>query len=317
MARTHNRVSSRIWTGRTARELRAYPLIVRVLQHWLTENESAVVEPYGVYHLQLDLAVLQIGAVDERRPGVGVSRAELEKALGILEQLDFCVYDEDSEWIWIREMAAHQVLEAYQPLKEKDWRIRAAQKFYDGLPAIPQLGPFFDHYVDLLHLTNRRNGQARKRARPLEGASEGASEAPKSTDRLPDHDQGDLLEEDREALVLRAPQGSQALQAEAALANFDEWWRLYPQKTGKLKAREAWLKHKPPFAQIMDTTRAYLDSVQWAPKRAGDESSRAIPYPATFINGHMWEDTPTPLGSRGGLGTKNAAMVQRTAGFAD
>lgn len=312
MGRTHNRVSSRIWTGRTARELRAYPLVVRTLQHWLTENESAVVEPYGLYPLQLDLAVLQIGAKL-------VTREQLEEALGILERLDYCEYDEESEWIWIRELAAHQVLESYQPLKEKDWRIRAAQKFYDGLPAIPQLGPFWDHYVDLLRLTGRRDGQARKRVRPLEGASTGASEAPNPTspDLSGTYPQGDLLEDDdraepREAraLVVRQP-----AQLDATLAAFESWWELYPVKTGKGNAREAWLKKKPPVAQIMDTTRAYLESVEWAPKSDGRP---AIPYPTTFLNARSWEDTPTPLSGRnGGLGTKNAAMVARTAGFGD
>lgn len=311
MGRTHNRVSSRIWTGRTARELRAYPLVVRTLQHWLTENESAVVEPYGLYQLQLDLAVLQIGAQL-------VSREQLEQALGILEQLEYCQYDDDSEWIWIRELAANQVLESYQPLKDKDWRIRAAQKFYDGLPDIPQLGPFFDHYVDLLRLTGRRDGQARKKARPLKGASTGASEAPvqapKSPYPLGTYPQGDLLEEEgtepREALAL-VPR--QPAQLDATMAAFYAWWEMYPVKVGKGKARDTWLKLKPPVAQIMDTTRAYLDSVEWAPKSDG---RAAIPYPTTFLNARSWEDTPTPLSGRGGgLGTKNAAMLARTAGF--
>lgn len=315
MARTHNRVSSRIWTGRTARELRAYPLHVRLLQHWLMENESAVVEPYGLFHLQLDLAVLQIGA--------GITREHLENALGILERLEFCDYDPDSEWVWIREQAAHQVLEAYQPLKERDWRIRAAQKFYDSLPSITQLGAFFDHYVDLLRLTGRRDSKARRGARPsrpLEGASggasEGASEAPKSTlSTSPVRTQTDLLEEEGDgstALVLAAPR--QPAQLEATMDAFEAWWELYPLKTGKGKARAAWLKHKPPVARLMDTTRAYLDSVQWAPKSDG---GRAIPYPTTFLNNSMWEDTPTPMSGRDVLGSKNAAMVARTAGFGD
>lgn len=103
-------------------------------------------------------------------------------------------------------------------------------------------------------------------------------------------------------------------QLDASRKQFEEWWVLYPIKTGKGKAWTAWLKHKPPFAKLMDTTRAYLDSEQWAPKADG---TAAIHYPATFLNNEMWEDTPTPRSGRQVLGAKNRDMVDRTKGFGD
>jgi hypothetical protein len=306
LARTHNRISSRIWTGRTARELRAQPSYVRTFQFWLLTNESAIVEPYGLYHVDLDLAVLQIAG--------GVLRSDLDAAMEILEACDFCEYDHESTYVWIREMAAQQVLENYQPLKERDWRIRAAQKFYDGLPDVQQLGPFFDHYQDLLHLQNRREcsrerGSRGSRAiRPLQAPNP----TPTSRSSTPDLLDGtDLPVPDGSgstALVLRNAQ------VDATREQFDEWWKLYPVKTGKGKAWAAWLKHKPPFAKAMDTTRAYIDSEEWAPKGDG---KKAIPYPATWLNAGSWDDEPTPRGSGrvNELGRKNAAMVDRVRDF--
>jgi hypothetical protein len=103
-------------------------------------------------------------------------------------------------------------------------------------------------------------------------------------------------------------------QADMARVQFEEWWRLYPVRTGKGKAWQSWLKHKPPFSKLMDTTRAYLDSEQWAPKSDG---RAAIPYPATFLNHEQWDDEPTPRSGRVVLGEKNRDMVDRTKGFGD
>lgn len=301
MARTHNRISSRLWTGRTGRELRAQPTYVRTFQVWLMTNESAIVEPYGLYHVDLDMAKLQIAG--------GVSLTDLEAALEILESCDFCEFDHDSTYVWIREMAAQQVLENYQPLKDRDWRIRAAQKFYDGLPDVQQLGPFFDHYQDLLRLQNRREcsrgrGSRGSRAmRPLQAPN--PTPTSRSLDLL---DQEDQPVQNGTAMVLRDAQ------VDATRAAFETWWKLYPLHTGKGKAWTAWLKHKPPVAKLMDTTRAYIDSEEWRPR----EDGRApIPYPATFLNGEMWDDEPTPRGSnnRQALGAKNAAMVDRLKDF--
>lgn len=307
MARTHNRVSSRIWTGRTARELRAHPPYVRVFQHWLLENESAIVEPYGLYHLQLDLAVLQIGG--------GVIRTDLEASLELLERLEFCHVDQAAEWIWIKEMAAHQVLEGYQPLKERDWRIRAAQKFYAALPNIAQLGPFFDQYSDLLRLEVRREYVVGlvgiSPSRPLkapQGANPTPTPTPTPTEMISSEIKGDLLESPNgETAMVR-----QLAQLDHARAAFEAWWELYPIKSGKGKAWTSWLKHPPPVAQLMDTTRAYIDSEEWKPRGDG---RAPIPYPATFLNGTMWEDTPTPRSGRVLLADRNREMAERTSAF--
>lgn len=98
--------------------------------------------------------------------------------------------------------------------------------------------------------------------------------------------------------------------AEIEQQQFDTWWDLYPVKTAKAKARQAWSKHRPPFAKIMDTTRAYLESQEWAMRNDG---RRPIPYPATFLNAGMWDDSPTSKGRE--LAPSTAAMVDRTIDF--
>lgn len=305
MARTHNRISSRVWTGRTARVLRLHPPYVRVFQFWLMTNESTIVEPYGLYHVDFDVAVLQIGG--------NVTRADLEAAMETLEGTDFCEFDHESEWVWIREMAAHQVLENYQPLKERDWRVRSAQKFYEGLPDIEQLGPFYEHYADLLRLENKRTCTRGVRGprgpRGLEAPNPTPNPTP--TRSLDPEDQEDLLgPANGSSTALVRPGAQQQLQRE----QFEAWWSVYPVKTGKGKAWLAWQKHQPPAAKAIDTTRAYCESVEWAPKSDG---KRAIPYPTTWLNAGSWDDEPTPLARAvvPQLGNRNQAMVDRTKDF--
>ena len=75
-------------------------------------------------------------------------------------------------------------------------------------------------------------------------------------------------------------------------AMFAQFWASYPRKVGKSEARKAWSKLKvtsETFEQIKSGLEAWKLCSQWA-KDNGD----FIPYPATWLNGHRWEDAPDP-----------------------
>ena len=67
---------------------------------------------------------------------------------------------------------------------------------------------------------------------------------------------------------------------------FDEFWRLYPRKTGKAQAVKAWSKLKPGDHDhaigILPEHVAY-----W---HRNDTATQFIPHPATWLNGRRWED---------------------------
>lgn len=104
------------------------------------------------------------------------SLAAIKKALQALEAESFALYDEATEFVWVREMARVRLQLKGEPLDPKDKRRTGAIRLYDTLPANPFLGPFFDRYATELGLTSRRDGPPRGQQGACEGASEGASE---------------------------------------------------------------------------------------------------------------------------------------------
>ena len=76
---------------------------------------------------------------------------------------------------------------------------------------------------------------------------------------------------------------------------FDKFWIVYPRHEGKENARKAFVKLKPDDAMLETLINAILkqkQSDQWA-------DPKYIPHPATWLNGHRWEDEPVKA-SKGG-----------------
>ena len=69
---------------------------------------------------------------------------------------------------------------------------------------------------------------------------------------------------------------------------FDKFWGIYPRHEGKAAARKAFDKLKADDAMPETLIGAILkqkQSEQWS-------DPRFIPHPATWLNGHRWEDEP-------------------------
>jgi Helix-turn-helix domain len=83
----------------------------------------------------------------------------------------------------------------------------------------------------------------------------------------------------------------QSLEAE----EFAEFWKAYPKRTAKAKALKAWRashKDRPPIATLLEILAKHA---------AGWDDVKFIPHPATWLNGHRWEDelnTPAPAAGR-------------------
>jgi len=67
---------------------------------------------------------------------------------------------------------------------------------------------------------------------------------------------------------------------------FDEFWKAYPRKCDKQRARKAWAKLRPP------PLKAILDALAWQRELPdwGKENGAFVPYPASYLNGRRWED---------------------------
>jgi uncharacterized protein YdaU (DUF1376 family) len=68
---------------------------------------------------------------------------------------------------------------------------------------------------------------------------------------------------------------------------FDEFWNIYPKKTGKDKALIAWNKKKPNIDHVICALIWQKESEQWNKDRG-----QFVPNPTTYINEGRWKDEP-------------------------
>ena len=69
---------------------------------------------------------------------------------------------------------------------------------------------------------------------------------------------------------------------------FEDFWKLYPKKKGKESAKKAWEKLNPSdelVETILSAVQKQASSSDWT-----KDGGQFIPYPATWLNGHRWED---------------------------
>jgi hypothetical protein len=149
--RPYGTVSPLFWTGSTGKRLRANRDAQVVALYLMTNPHS---HQTGLYYLPKMYLAHEIGI-----PLEGAC-----KALQSLSDEAFCLYDEASEWIWVREMAAWQI---GTNLKQGDKRCEGVHKYLESVPDLPFLHEFKERYKNDFHLTNTPT--------PLEGASEGLS----------------------------------------------------------------------------------------------------------------------------------------------
>ncbi|MEG1011016.1 MAG: hypothetical protein RSD27_09650 [Ruthenibacterium sp.] len=69
---------------------------------------------------------------------------------------------------------------------------------------------------------------------------------------------------------------------------FDTFWSQYPNKTAKVKAAAAFEKIRPDDALLETILKAL--AVQKRTEQWTRDGGKYIPHPATWLNGHRWED---------------------------
>ena len=72
---------------------------------------------------------------------------------------------------------------------------------------------------------------------------------------------------------------------EARGADFEEFWKVYPRKEGKQKAKQAFEKVTVPLETLLQAIEQQKTSIQWT-----KDGGQFIPHPATWLNGKRWED---------------------------
>lgn len=70
-------------------------------------------------------------------------------------------------------------------------------------------------------------------------------------------------------------------------SRFDDFWKAYPRKVGKPKAKAAWKRHKCDSRadQVIAAVEAWKCSQQWR-----KDGGQYVPHPATWLNRSGWGD---------------------------
>ncbi|MEO6111609.1 MAG: hypothetical protein ABIQ24_07245 [Nitrospiraceae bacterium] len=178
MMRSYALLLPAFWTGPTGQAITAAGKDARIVATYLLTCEHA--NMLGLYRLPL------LYAAEE----TGLKRREVLAALAQLKSMEFAVYDPETEFVWVCEMARFQLgLLPHEPLKEGDHRAQGSARLYKQLSSNPFLLPFYARYAQILRLPLQRDFLTEKK--PLGSPFGGASE-PLIRGYDPDHDP-DLL----------------------------------------------------------------------------------------------------------------------------
>lgn len=139
--RDYSKVGPQFWIGRTGKKLRSAGVEAQIVAMYLMTSPHA--NMLGLYYVSMNSIA--------HETGLGLEGAS--KGLRSCIEAQYCAYDEDTEMVWVFEMASYQIAEA---LEAKDLRCKGVQNEYNSLPDNPFLESFFDKYVSAFHMTKKR-----------------------------------------------------------------------------------------------------------------------------------------------------------------
>ncbi|MCE9858160.1 DNA-binding protein [Raoultella planticola] len=253
--RDYATVAPQFWLGKTGRELRKKGAEAQVVSFYLMTSPHA--NMLGLYYLP----ILYIA----HETGLGLEGAS--KGLKSSIEAGFCSYDEDTEMVWVHEMAAYQVGKA---LKPGDNRCAGVRSEYASLTENSFLSSFYERYKDDFHLSIKRETRQ---------ISEGASKGLRSQDQEQDQEQEQEQDKDHLGHGGATPPDDESSDIAPAgkpkssySEEFELVWKEYPKRAGgnsKADAFKAWtarIKSGATVQELTDGVRRYAGYVAAAGK---------------------------------------------------
>lgn len=151
--REYGSVSPQFWIGKTGKALRGKPEAQVLALYLMTSPHANMI---GVFHCP----VLYMA----HETGLGFEGAS--KALASLIEVGFCLYDEESETVFVIRMAAHQVGEN---LKHDDNKVKGVQREVSKIAVKSLKDAFIDEYAEAYHL--KREAPSKPLRSPKEAPS--------------------------------------------------------------------------------------------------------------------------------------------------
>lgn len=299
--RDYGKVSPQFWIGKTGKELKKAGFEAQIVSlYLLTSPHSNMI---GLYYMPLMYMA--------HETGLGIEGAS--KGLASAIQCGFCLYDEDSEMVWVPEMASHQIGTS---LKPTDKRCAGVQNTYDSQPDNPFLPMFYDRYVTDFNLTNRRDFTPES-TWDIEGASKGLASQEQEQEQEKEQDQNTLSDSDRTAGEIsnesqNIPASTTGSENQLDVENseqpdsgvqekndpvevaFEEiFWQAGLRKEAKVKALSAFkTKYRAHRAKTQDSPALFAqrlaDDIRLClqAKKLGFDKI----LPTSYLNGERWND---------------------------
>ncbi len=164
ITREYTRLDSQFWIGDTGRRLRSAGTDAQLVALYLLSSPHS--NMLGVYYVSV------ISIAHE----TGLTFEAASKGLQGCIEANFCSFDGASEFVWVHEMARHQIADF---LSETDKRAKGIQNAYDRLPENPWLAAFFDRYAKAFNMQRKRIPKGGCPS-PFDGTSDAPSEPHRS-----------------------------------------------------------------------------------------------------------------------------------------
>ena len=153
--RDYGVISPRFWIGATGKELRKHPYAQRVALYLMSAPSS---EMTGVYYCPVTSILFEVGSTFEgASKGLQEQIESVKEALRTLIDLDFCLYDFESEYVFVK---AADKLSAYlkclEELRSGNAEfVQAEKSIGDALrdKKMRAVDYFFEHYIPAFALT--------------------------------------------------------------------------------------------------------------------------------------------------------------------
>jgi hypothetical protein len=142
--RDYSKVSPQFWIGKTGKALRKHGPEAQLVALYLMTGPHA--NMLGLYYVPQ--------AYIAHETGLGIEGAS--KGLQGCIEVGFCSYDDESEMVWVHEMASYQIADK---LSANDKRSAGVQNEYDSLPENPYLMGFFEMYAAAFCMTRKRDSE--------------------------------------------------------------------------------------------------------------------------------------------------------------
>ena len=254
--RDYGTVSPKFWTGETGKALRQDPGAQVLALYLMTSPHSNML---GVYYCPVMYMA--------HETGLGMEGAS--KALARLIDAGFCMFDEASETVFVRRMAAHQIGEA---LSENDKRVLGIQKEVAKMGDSPLKTAFVEAYAQAFHLTPQKGKKAKPLASPLQAPTKPGTGTGTGTGTGEGSSEPDGSEPEVSGFAVPLNDGSEW---NVPLATLEDWVKTFPAVDVEQELREmrAWANANPTKRKTGRGVAAF--AVRWLSK-AQDTPSRTV-----------------------------------------